>query len=40
MSRKRGKRYDNTPKLNKKKVLATIIAIIVIIMMVISFKKS
>lgn len=39
MSRNRGKRYDNTPKLNKKKVLATIIAIIVIIMMVISFKR-
>ncbi len=39
MSRSRGKRYDNTPKLNKKKVLATIIAIIVIIMIIISLQK-
>ena len=39
MSRRRGKRYDDTPKLNKKKVLATIIAIIVIIMIIISLQK-
>lgn len=39
MSRSRGKRYDDTPKLNKKKVLATIIAIIVIIMIIISLQK-
>lgn len=39
MSRNRGKRYDDTPKLNKKKVLATIIAIIVIIMIIISLKR-
>lgn len=39
MSRSRGKRYDNTPKLNKKKVLATIIAIIVIIMIIISLQR-
>lgn len=39
MSRSRGKRYDNTPKLNKKKVFATIITIIVIIMIGISLQK-
>lgn len=39
MSRSRGRRYDDTPKLNKKKVLATIIAIIVIIMIIVSLKK-
>lgn len=39
MSRNRGRRCDDTPKLNKKKVLATIIAIIVIIMIIVSFKK-
>ena len=38
MSR-RGRRANDTPKLNVKKVFATIIAIIVIIMMVISLKK-
>lgn len=35
----RGKRYDDTPKLNVKKVIATVVAIIVIIMFVISIKK-
>ena len=30
MSRARGKRYDEKPKLNIKKVIATIIAIIII----------
>lgn len=35
----RGRRYDDTPKLNIKKVIATIVAIIVIIMFVISIKK-
>ena len=30
MSRRSGRRYDDTPKLNKKKVLATILTIIVI----------
>lgn len=39
MSRNRGRRCDDTPKLNKKKVLATIIAIIVIVMIIFSFKK-
>ena len=39
MSRRRGRRYDDTPKLNIKKVIATIIAIIVIIMFSISLKK-
>lgn len=38
MSRSRGKRYDDTPKLNKKKVFATFIAIIVFIMIIISLK--
>lgn len=35
----RGRRYDDTPKLNKKKVMATIIAIIVFIMFCISLKN-
>ena len=35
----RGKRYDETPKLNKKKVAATIIAFIVIIMIIVSIKR-
>ncbi len=39
MSRSRGKRYDGTPKLNKKKVFATIITIIVIIMIIISLQR-
>lgn len=39
MSRNRGRRYDDTPRLNKKKVLATIIALIVIIMIIVSLKK-
>lgn len=39
MSRSRGRRYDNTPKLNKKKVFATIIAIIVFIMIIVSLKN-
>lgn len=37
--RNRGKRYDNTPRLNKRKILATIIAIIVLIMMIISLQR-
>lgn len=39
MSRNRGKRYDDTPRLNIKKVVATIIAIVVFIMIIISLKK-
>lgn len=39
MSRSRGRRYDDTPKLNKKKVFATIIAIIVFIMIIVSLKN-
>lgn len=39
MSRSRGRRYDGTPKLNKKKVFATIIAIIVFIMIIVSLKN-
>lgn len=39
MSRRSGRRYDDTPKLNKKKVLATILTIIVIIMIGISLKN-
>lgn len=35
----RGKRYDDTPKLNVKKVVATVVAIIVFIMFVISIKN-
>ena len=35
----RGKRYDNEPKLNVKKVIATIVAIIVFIMFVLSLKN-
>ena len=38
MNRNRGKRYDDTPRLNKKKVFATIVAFIVIIMIIISLK--
>ena len=34
MNRVNGRRFDNEPKLNLKKVFATIIAIIVIIMVV------
>ena len=34
MSRARGKRYDEKPKLNIKKVIATIIAIAVFIMFI------
>ena len=39
MSRSRGKRYDTEAKLNKKKVAAVIIAILVIIMFVIAIKE-
>lgn len=39
MSRSRGKRYDDKPKLNIKKVIATIIAIVVFIMFIISLKN-
>lgn len=35
----RGKRYDNEPKLNMKKVIATIIALIVFIMFILSLKN-
>lgn len=35
----RGRRFDSTPKLNVKKVIATIIAILVFIMIIISLKK-
>lgn len=39
MSRTKGRRYDSEPKLNKKKVFAFIIAIVVIIMVIISLKN-
>ena len=39
MSRSRGKRYDNEPKLNIKKVLAFILAIAVIVMVFVSIKN-
>ena len=39
MSQSRGKRYDAKPKLNIKKVLATIIAIIVFVMFIVSLKN-
>ena len=39
MSRSRGRRYDNEPKLNIKKVIAVAVAIIVIIMFVIALKN-
>lgn len=39
MRRSRGKRFDDTPRLNIKKVIATIIAIIVFIMIIISLKN-
>ena len=35
----RGRRYDNEPKLNMKKVLAFIIAIVVVIMVFVSVKN-
>ena len=35
----RGRRYDNETRLNIKKVVATIVAIVVVIMFVISIKK-
>ena len=35
----KGRRFDNEPKLNMKKVLAAIVAICVIIMFVLSFKN-
>ena len=39
MSRRRGRRYDDSPKLNKKKVFATIVVIIIIILVIISLKN-
>ena len=39
MSRSRGRRYDSEPKLNIKKVIAVIIAILVIVMFVIGIKE-
>ena len=39
MSRSRGKRYYNEPKLNIKKVLAFVLAIAVIIMVFVSIKN-
>ena len=39
MNRVRARRYDNEPKLNLKKVFATIIAIIVLIMVIVSVIK-
>ena len=39
MSRSRGKRYYNEPKLNMKKVLAFVLAIAVIIMVFVSIKN-
>ena len=38
MSRRRGKRYDDTPRIDSKKILASIIAIIVVIMIIYSLK--
>ena len=38
MNKNRGRRYDETPKLNKKKVIATVIAIIVFLMIIVSLK--
>lgn len=38
MNKNRGRRYDQTPKLNKKKVVATVIAIIVFLMIIVSLK--
>lgn len=38
MSRRRGKRYDDTPSIDSKKILASIIAIIVVIMIIYSLK--
>lgn len=35
----RGRRFDDEPKLNIKKVVATVVAIIVVIMFIISIKK-
>ena len=35
----RGRRYDDTPKLNIKKVIATIVAFIVLIMVIVSIKR-
>jgi len=39
MGRRKGRRYDNEPKLNIKKVIAVILVIAVIIMFVITIKK-
>ena len=39
MDRVRGKRFDNEPKLNKRKVFATVIAIVVFIIVILSIKK-
>lgn len=39
MSRRKGKRYDDTPKLNIEKVIATLIAIVVFVMVIVSIKK-
>jgi len=39
MDRIRGRRFDDEPKLNKRKVFATVIAIIVIIMVIMSIKN-
>ncbi len=39
MSQSRGKRYDDKPRLNIKKVLATIIAVLVFIMFIISLRN-
>ena len=35
----RGKRYDDTPKLNIKKVIATILVFVVLVMVIISLKN-
>ena len=39
MSRNKGKRYDSEPKLNMKKVIAVIIAVLVVIMFVVGIKE-
>jgi len=39
MGRRKGRRYDNEPKLNIKKVIAVILVIVVIIMFIITIKK-
>ena len=39
MNRVSGRRFDEEPKLNMKKVIATIVAFIVLIMVIVSIKN-